>query len=127
MSDKKPIDTTFQNSLTPEDQAVLSAVAKRMSELKAVVSLTESQARGKNERDKLSKILRDMLLRYEDIPQAFEIGGLPVSYTQGEQYIDEQALLMAGVSKGVIEKCKRRKPGFFVVDRGGKVEKGEKS
>lgn len=123
MADKKPIDTNFQNSLADQDRAILQAVAARMSELKTVVAPTEAQSKAKNERDKLGKILRDTLLRYEDIPQSFEIGGLPVSYTQGEEYIDEQALLMAGVSKQIIQQCKRRRPGFFVVDRGSKGEK----
>lgn len=124
MADKKPLDTQFQNSLKPEDQAIAQAIAGRMTELKKVITAaTDPIKPHEAERTKLSKILRDMLLKYEDLPKAFEIGGLPVTYTQGEEYIDEQALLMAGVGKGVIEKCKRRKPGFFVVDRGGKGDK----
>lgn len=121
MANKKTPDTKFQHSLKPEDQAVLQAIMNRMVELKKVIKPVMERIKGEEaERAKLGKILRDMLLRYEDIPQSFEIGGLPVSYTQGEEYLDEQELLMAGVRKEVIEKCKRRRAGFFVVDRGGK-------
>lgn len=126
MADKKAPNTKFQHSLKPEDQAVLQAIMGRMVELKKVIKPVIEKIKAEEaERTKLGKILRDMLLRYEDIPQAFEIGGVGISYTQGEEYIDEQALLMEGVSKQVVEKCKRRRSGFFVVDRQGRKGKGE--
>lgn len=120
----KKLDTDFQDSLRPEDRAIMEAVTGRMRELKKIIKPIMERIKGEEaERTKLGKILRDMLLRYEDIPQAFEIGGLPVTYTQGEEYIDEQALLMKGVSKQVVEESKRRRAGFFVVDRQGRKGK----
>lgn len=108
----------LEQSLSPRDLSIIETLAQEIKELKSKISPIEDSIKEdlkskKTYTDKLKKIL----LKYEGLTGNFEISGIPISYVKGSTYLDERLLMEEGVPKDLLDKCRRSRPGYYVIDR----------
>jgi hypothetical protein len=123
----------LESSLSPRDLALAQTLAQEIKEIKSKVDLALEPIKlelSEAAKDKklYSDRLKSILMTYEGLRENFEISGIPINYVKGSTYLDEMALIEAGVPMSLIDNCRKTKPGYFVVDRKsgtGKSKEGD--
>lgn len=112
-----PIEETnvIPTSLLPDLQSYVTTIKSLKFDAKP---LEEQLKPIKSDLEILNKQLGGLLLPYIDkLPKDLLISDTTVSYVKGKETISETLLLEAGVSKKVIQSCKVKGSGYFVVDK----------
>jgi len=65
-------------------------------------------------------LIAEVLTKFQSIlPKQFQFQSIPITYVEGREEISEIALLESGVDKAVIEKCKVRGKGYYLINKRG--------
>jgi len=63
-------------------------------------------------------LIAEVLTKFQSIlPKQFQFQSIPITYVEGREEISEIALLESGVDKSIIDRCKIKGKGYYLINK----------